>query len=405
MSRQTYICDVARTPHGSFFGALKHISAPELGGLAIHALLDRHPGLGKDVDSVYMGQVFTAGVGQHPARQAGLWAGLPHNCHAENFNKVCASSLAALIHAHHRIQVGEAERMIAGGMESMSRAPYLVHRSKKVSGDRSILMLLHEDLAWPDSIARDSMLYDGLTEPSAPGRPSMGMIADTCAREESLSRDLQEGYAHESTRRAIQAWQAGHFADYVTPIATSDGVVLSSDEGLRQPDLQKMRDSKPAFSADGTVTAATSSKIADGASAILLASGFALGMDKSLRPIARIVASATFSDVPLRFPTAPIGAIEAVLKRAGQCLGDVDLFEINEAFAVVPLAAMQKLQIPHEKVNVWGGAIAIGHPLGASGTRIVGTLALQLRALGKKRGIAVACNGGGEAVAVLIEAV
>ena len=403
-NRRTYIWDGARTSYGKFFGALKDVPAPVLGSTAIRAILKKNHSLYECIDVVFMGQVLTAGVGQNPARQAALLAGLPTRCHAESFGLVCASSLAALSHAHRIIQLGEAECVIAGGMESMSNAPGIIRRTKKLSGDHSIARLLEKGDATPETIVIDSMLHDGLTEPSDPDHASMGMLADMCARERDITRDAQERFSYTSFMRAYQAEQRGWLREYITSVSIDDKVHLH-DEGIRYPQLEDMRRQKPAFSRSGSVTASTSSQIADGASALVLASGFALGMDKSIKPLARIVACASYSGDPLWFTTAPIGAIKSVLKKAGLSVHDIDLFEINEAFAVVPLITMRELGIAREQVNIWGGAIARGHPLGASGTGILGALALQLRALNRKYGIAVACHGGGGAVAVLIESV
>ncbi len=387
---EVLIYDAVRTPHGSFMGALKLLPVTELGSCVIRTLLERHVSLSEAVDGIFMGEVLTAGEGQNPARHAAIQGGVPKRVPAETFNKVCASSLVALRHAANMLWLNQSRCMIVGGMESMSGSPRLISRCPSKMGN---------------VIAYDSMLHDGLSEPSVPGRPHMGVLADQCAHQYNISRERQEDFAHASF---VRAYRVAHedFGGQVIPMIGKNGkILLQCDEGIRRPNREEMRALKPVFSPqNGSITARTSSQISDGASALLVASGFAIN-SFGWNPIARIRDFAVFSGLPKQYPTAPIGAINLLLKQTGYALADIDLFEINEAFAVVSLLAMQQLHIPHEKVNIWGGAIAIGHPLGASGTRIVGSLALQLRALGKKRGIAVACNGGGEAVAVLIERV
>jgi len=404
-TRSVYICDAVRTPHGGFFGSLKDIPSAKLGASVIKKLLERNKVPPAAVGGVFMGEVFTAGEGQNPARQAVLQGGLPLTCPAETVNKVCASSLAALRNATRAIQLGETELMIAGGMENMSRSPYFMRRKQKALGNRTVDVLVSPSHGDPD-VLYDSMLYDGLTDPllSEVKRQHMGDLADLCAYVHSISREEQDLFSHVSVARAHDARRKGFSALQLFEMSPPGVPALLDDEVLRLPNLSAVRKLRPVFSETGTVTAGTSSQIADGASALLISSGKE-AKELSLTPIARICDFAVFSGHFSWYTTAPVGAIKLLLEKTRRTISNIDLFEINEAFAVVPLYAMKEFSLPHEKVNVWGGAIAIGHPLGASGTRIVGALAHQLRALGEKTGIAVACNGGGEAVAVMIERV
>ncbi len=397
MQRSVYICDAVRTWHGSFCGALKDIPSSDLGAVVIKEIVRRNSLPTYMVQGVFMGEVLTAGEGQNPARHAALKAGLPVNCPAETFNKVCASSLAALWHATNMIKLDEASCMIAGGMENMSRAPYLIRRGAKRMGDETLSSLYIKSGKESPREAYDSMVYDGLSEPSAEGRPHMGVVAEYCAAHFGITREAQEEYAIESFARANNAHSDGCFDMWMASVSG-----LHKDEGVRRADTAKIKRLPPAFKKDGTITAATSAQIADGASALLIADESAIH-HMGVQPLARICDFAVCSQDPLWYTTAPVGAIQKLLASSGLKSNDVDLYETNEAFAVIPMYTMDQLGIPHEKMNVWGGSIAIGHPLGATGTRIVGQLAYQLRALKKKRGVAVACNGGGEAVAVLLE--
>ncbi len=391
--RDVFICDAVRTPFGKFMGAFKDMPSARLGATVVRALYERqciHP---RNIDGVFMGEVLTAGEGQNPARHAALGAGLPNSCQTETFNKVCASSLSAMRHATHMIQVGEAQCMIAGGMENMSRAPYLMRRGRRHAGSAPLADMQVSGVLDPAQPAEDSMIHDGLTEPSDAARRHMGAFADECARTYKISRMDQEAFAYTSATRAAEHRKQGQV------VLCS---ALVSDECLRAPNAEATKALKPAFTSEGTVTAATSSQIADGASAVLLANVTAVN-SLELTPLALVRRFKAFSHRPEWFTTAPTYAIQTLLRELHMRVDDVDLFEINEAFAVVPLHAMETLNIPREKVNIWGGAIALGHPLGASGTRIAGSLAWQLKVLNKRRGIAVACNGGGEAVAVMLE--
>ncbi|MEK7566860.1 MAG: thiolase family protein [Patescibacteria group bacterium] len=398
--RGVYILGAKRTPFGKFFGSLKDISVPWLAGLIINKMLEdcgfsRGGSTYEGIDGVILGQVLTAGSGQAPARQAALLARLSETCPAETVNKVCASSLFAIKMASREIQVGEAGLMIAGGMESMSRAPYLVTRRVKNEAFRiknSVVMGLAVSRG-EDAI--DSMVFDGLVDPGVL-RYSMGDLADTCAIKYQISREAQESYAYSSFERAYEAQRLGKFDLQIGCLEDY------KDECIREPDLAKMQKLSPAFSANGTVTAATSSQIADGAAVMLLGDS-RTARKRGLTKLVRSIDFATHSQDPRWFTTAPVGAIKKILLRNRLRVQDVSLFEINEAFAVVPIYAMRELGIPHEKLNIWGGAIALGHPLGASGARIVMNLMRQLHETGGRYGIACACNGGGEAMAVLVE--
>ncbi|MBI2463093.1 MAG: thiolase family protein [Candidatus Spechtbacteria bacterium] len=396
-AQNVYIVEAARTPFGKFFGVLKDTPAPQLGARVVREMLSRLIAPFSKVQEIYLGEVLTSGVGQNPARQVAIKAGLSQGCHAVTVNEVCSSSLVAIRLAVQSISLGDAELVVAGGVENMSRAPYLLPRVKKTLDDKK----LAEYEALPEAIVTDSMLYDGLRDVYYPGMPHMGRLADTCASVYVISRDAQEDFAFESFRRAKEATDRGYFDSRLVYVPVSEGVMYV-DEGIRKPDMERMKMLKPVFSDGGTVTAATSSQISDGAAMVLLCSE-KIKEELGLKPLARVVAYAMHSQNPYWYTTAPVGAIKAVLAKAELSLDQVDFFEINEAFAVVPIYAMRQLGIPRSKVNIWGGAIALGHPIGASGARLVTTLAYELRATGKRYGIAVACNGGGEAVAVLIE--
>lgn len=425
MSEDRTVCILAakRTPFGKFWGALKDISAPKLAAYVLAKILEDTKVAPELVSGVYMGEVLTAGVGQNPARQATLLAGFPNTCDARTFNKVCSSSLVAIDHAADKIMLGKAKLMLAGGMESMSRAPYLLKRWNKRSGNFNFYDLCQEwvkkgeregnpdkynaeviDLSGQAIMERftDSMIHDGLCDIYDANLPHMGEFADMCAKVQGISRDEQEEYSAQSHLRALGAIRDGLLGSQTVEIRLDEKSVFSNDEGPRVSDRDKMKMLKPAFSENGLVTAATSSQISDGAAVILLGS-ISTAEKLGLRPMARIVAFAVHSQEPEWYTIAPVGAIQKVLHEAGLRLRDIDLFEINEAFAVVPLHAMRELDIPHEKVNIWGGAVALGHPIGASGARITGNLVHQLIHTNGRYGIAVACNGGGEAVAVLIE--
>ncbi|MEB2283169.1 MAG: acetyl-CoA acetyltransferase [Polyangiaceae bacterium UTPRO1] len=385
-----YLLSAARTPIGGFRGVLAQRTAPELGAVALRTAVERAHVPAEDVELVVMGNVIAAGLGQAPARQAGLGAGLPHTHGALTVNKVCGSGLMAIALAAQSIRLGEADIVAAGGMESMSRAPYLVPRAR--DGQR----LGHGALL-------DAMILDGLWDPYDDFH--MGSAAERCARERAIDREAQDAYAAESYRRAQAAVAAGAFADEIVPVDVPDrgGVaVVRKDEEPSRVDFDRIAALRPSFERDGTITAANASTLADGAAALVVASEAAIRR-YGIVPRARIVATAVAGRAPAEFPIAPIDAVRKVVDGAGLRLADIDLFEINEAFAVVALAAVRALDLDPAAVNVRGGAIALGHPIGASGARILTTL---LGALDERRarfGLATLCLGGGEAIAMIVE--
>lgn len=386
------ILSYARTPMGGLQGALSDASATDLGATAVKAAVERAGVAGEDIERIYMGCVLPAGLGQAPARQAALKAGLPKSVEATTVNKVCGSGMMTVMMGAEAIASGTADVIVAGGMESMTNAPYLLKKHR--SGAR-----IGHDTAY------DHMFLDGLEDAYQGG--AMGTFAQATANEYQLTREQQDAYAIESLRRAQAAIADGGFAGEVVPvtIATRGGdVVVAIDEqpGKGRPD--KIPGLKPAFAKDGTITAASSSSISDGAAAMVLTRQ-SVATAKGLVPVARIVAIAAHAQEPSQFTTAPVGAITKALDKAGWSVGDVDLFEVNEAFACVAMFAMHDLGIPHDKVNVHGGATALGHPLGASGARILTTLIGALTHKGLKKGVASLCIGGGEATAVAIELV
>ncbi|HVS03507.1 MAG TPA: acetyl-CoA C-acetyltransferase [Thermoanaerobaculia bacterium] len=385
------ILSAARTPIGSFQGAFKDLPAHALGAQALKGAVERaglEPG---QVEQVYMGCVLQAGQGQAPARQAALGAGCPPATGAVTVHKVCGSGMRAVMTAANDLRCGDYQLVAAGGMESMTNAPYLA------AGVRDGLRLGHGRLI-------DSMVHDGLWDPY--GDKHMGSCAESCVRRYGFSREAQDAFATESYRRAREAWESGRFASEVVPVAVpqrkGEPLVVERDEEPFRVDLDKMARLRPAFDPEGTVTAANSSKIDDGAAALVLTTADTASR-LGLTPIARLVAQASLAQEPEWFTTAPIGAVGRVLERAGLAKGDIDLFEVNEAFAAVAMAAMQDLEIPHDRLNVRGGAVALGHPIGASGARILVTLLHSLQERGGKRGCAAICLGGGEATAMVVE--
>lgn len=381
----------ARTPMGAFCGVLSPLSACQLGSVAISAALARSGVAAQDIDEVLMGCVLPAGLGQAPARQASLGAGLPIGVGATTVNKMCGSGLKSVMLGHDMIRGGSARLVVAGGMESMSNAPHLLPGSR--SGWRMGPVGL-----------KDHMFLDGLEDAYETGK-LMGAFADRCAHFYEFSRSVQDDYALRSLTRTLQAQADGGFAGEIAPVAlkTRTGEqMVDTDEPPARALPDKIPYLQPAFGVDGTVTAANASSIADGAAAVVLA-GLDEAERRGIKPLARIVGHASFAHAPDWFTTAPVGAIRQLMTRVGWSLDDVDLFEINEAFAVVVLAAMQELNLPAEKVNVHGGACALGHPIGASGARILVTLLSALRERGLRRGVASLCIGGGEAVAVAVE--
>jgi acetyl-CoA C-acetyltransferase len=387
------ILSYARTPMGSFQGALSPLSATELGATAVKAAVERAGISGDDVDKVFMGNVLSAGLGQAPARQAALGAGLPKSAEAVTVNKVCGSGMQAAIFATDMLKAGSADVIVAGGMESMTNAPYL---SKKY---RSGARIGHDTVY-------DHMMLDGLEDAYEPGR-AMGTFAEDAAREYQFTREEQDAYAIESLRRANDAITNGKFAREVTPVTvtTRKGeVIVDTDEQPGKGNPEKIPQLKAAFAKDGTITAATSSSISDGAAALVLTRQ-SVADKLGAKPIARVVAHAAAAQEPAKFTSAPVPAIGKVLDKAGWSVGDVDLWEVNEAFACVAMIAMRDVGIPHEKINIHGGATALGHPIGASGARILTTLVAALQETGGKRGVASLCIGGGEATAMAVELV
>jgi acetyl-CoA C-acetyltransferase len=387
------ILSAARTPMGSMQGALADVSATDLGATAVRAAVERAGISGDDIDRIYMGCVLPAGLGQAPARQAAIKAGLPKSVQATTVNKVCGSGMQTVIMAEEALKAGNADLIVAGGMESMTNAPYLLKKHR--SGAR-----IGHDTAY------DHMFLDGLEDAYEPGR-AMGTFAQDTANQYQLTREEQDNYSIESLSRAKAAIDSGAFSDEIAPVTIQGRggeTVVDTDEapGRGRPD--KIPTLKPAFAKDGTITAATSSSISDGAAALVLTRQSDADA-KGLKPVARIVASAAHARDPSEFTIAPAGAIEKALKKAGWSVDDVDLWEVNEAFACVAMFAMRDLGIPHDKINVHGGATALGHPIGASGARLIVTLIGALKAKGKKRGVASLCIGGGEATAVAVELV
>jgi acetyl-CoA C-acetyltransferase len=380
----------ARTPMGGFKGELSGRTAPELGAAAISEAVKRAGIAAADIDETVMGCVLPAGLGQAPARQAAVYAGVPFDVPATTINKMCGSGMKAVMMAADQISAGHATLAIAGGMESMSNAPYLLPKA------RGGLRLGHGEV-------KDSMFLDGLED--AYEHRLMGTYAEDAARHYQFTRAEQDAYATESLARAKKAQESGACdAEIVAVKVPAKGGEKKDalDEQPKKSDPAKIPTLKPAFAKDGTVTAANSSSISDGAAALILTSAEE-AKKRGLKPIARIVAQASNAQEPKWFTTAPVGALERVLKEAGWKKEDVDLFEINEAFAVVAMIAMRDLGLPHDKVNVNGGACALGHPIGASGARIIVTLLAALEKRGLKRGVAALCIGGGEATAVAVE--
>jgi len=385
------IVGAARTPIGGFQGDLKDAAAPDLGAAAIRAAVHRAGIAPEAVQEVLFGCVLPAGVGQAPARQAALGAGLPVSAAATTINKVCGSGMKAVMLAHDLILAGSADIVVAGGMESMSNAPYLLDRAR--AGYR----LGHQR-------ALDHIFLDGLEDAYDRGR-LMGAFAEKCAQSYAFTREEQDAYAVESLTRAQRAIADGSFVAEIIPVTVKSGKTereVSTDEQPLKSRLDKIPTLKPAFQADGTVTAANSSSISDGAAALVLMRR-SQAERRGLKPLAVVAGHATWAQEPSLFTTAPVGAIRSLGERTGWPLDQVGLFEINEAFAVVVMAAMRDLNLPHEKVNVHGGACALGHPIGASGARILVTLLYALEKCGLQRGIASLCIGGGEATAVAIE--
>jgi acetyl-CoA C-acetyltransferase len=387
-----YVVSAARTPIGSFLGTLAGVRAPELGAVAIKGALARAKLAPDAIDEVFLGNVLSAGVGQAPARQAAIHAGIPNTVPATTVSKVCGSGMQAVILAARAIAVGDADLVVAGGMESMSNVPYYLEKAR--TGYRM-----------GEGKLVDGMIYDGLWDPYS--QVHMGTCGDACAAEYKVSREEQDEYAKESFRRALSAQKEGQFDAEIEAVTVPTRgreapAVVKLDEGPSKGDPSKFASLRPAFSKDGTITAANASSINDGASALVLASEGAL-KQHSLEPLARILAYGGAAHAPERFTTAPAKAIESTLARAGAKKDEVDLYEINEAFAVVAMVNSKLCGLDPQRVNVRGGAVALGHPIGASGARILTTLLHAMRDRRAKRGLASICIGGGEALAVLVQ--
>lgn len=387
---EALIVAARRTPIGSFQGALSSLSASQLGAVAARAVIADCNLAGEHIDAVLFGCVLQAGVGQGPARQAALGAGIPPSVPTMTINKLCGSGMQAVMSGCDQIRAGTADMVLAGGLESMSNAPYLLLKARqgyRMGHDQLFDHMYHDALLSP---------YDGQL---------MGCFADATAQRYDFSRADQDGFAERSVRRAVAASDAGEFVDEIAPVSVKDRKgerVLTKDETPYTCDISKIGSLRAAFSKDGTVTAASSSSISDGAAAVLLMTRAAVARH-GLQPLARIVAHASYAREPEWFTLAPVGAIKSVLAKANWQARDVDLFEINEAFACVTMAAMRDLDLDHARVNVNGGACALGHPVGATGARILTTLVHALRRRGGKRGVAALCIGGGEATAIAVE--
>jgi acetyl-CoA C-acetyltransferase len=391
MQDSIVILGAARTPMGAFQGDFASLSAHDLGGAAIKAAIERAGIAPAKVDEVLFGNCLMAGQGQAPARQAGFKGGLPASAGAVTLSKMCGSGMEATLLAHDQLMVGSRDVMVAGGMESMTNAPHLLLKG------RSGIRIGHDRIY-------DHMMLDGLEDAYEPGR-AMGTFGEQCADKYKFTREAQDAFATTSVNRARAATESGAFKAEITPVTVkgrAGETVISIDEGPGKVKLDKIPTLKPAFKKDGTITAASSSSINDGAAALVLARA-STAKELGAKPLARIVGHATFAQEPEWFTTAPVGAVNKLLKKIGWSVKDVDLWEVNEAFAVVPMAAMAELGISHDIVNVNGGACALGHPIGASGARIIVTMLYALQARGLKKGIATLCIGGGEGTALAIE--
>ena len=391
MSDPIVIVSAARTPIGGMLGDFANVSAAELGAVAIRAAVERAGVKGEDVGEVFFGNCLMAGQGQAPARQATLAAGLPQSAGAVTLSKMCGSGLKTVMLAHDLLQVGTHDVIVAGGMESMTNAPHLLVGARK--GYRYGAATMY-----------DHMAMDGLEDAYERGK-AMGVFAESCVAKYEFTREAQDQFAITSTERALAANKDGSFAWEMAPVTIkgkAGDTVIDKDEQPFKAKLDKIPGLKPAFKKDGTITAANASSISDGAAALVLMRA-STAADKGLKPIARIVAHSTHAHAPEWFTTAPVGAIQKVLAKSNWKVGDVDLWEVNEAFAAVTMAAMKEFDLPHAKVNIHGGACALGHPIGASGARILVTLLGALRKTGGRKGVASLCIGGGEAVAVSVE--
>lgn len=388
--KDVVILSAVRTPIGAFMGAFKDVPAPRLGAAVIREALQRAGVAGDQVDECLMGCVLPAGIGQAPARQAVIFAGLPHSVRATTINRVCGSGLKAVMLGQQMILCGDASIVVAGGMENMSRSPYLLDKAR-------------EGYRLGNAKIVDSMIHDGLWDPY--GDTHMGDCGELCAKEGKYSRAEQDRYATQSYRRAEAAIRDGKFKDEIVAVEIADRKTLKKIEADEEPgraNIEKFGELRPAFQKEGTITAANASSLSDGAAALVLTSA-ETAKTLGVKPLARIIAQESHAQAPEWFTTAPVGAIQKLLKKAEMSKDAIDLYEINEAFSVVALACMKELGIPEEKVNVRGGAVALGHPIGASGARILTTLIHTLKAEKKRFGVAGICIGGGEASALLVE--
>ena len=391
MTDSIVIVSAARTPMGSFQGVFSALSANDLGGSAIKAAVERSGIAADSVNEVLFGNCLMAGQGQAPARQAGFKGGLPISAGAVTLSKMCGSGMRAAMFGHDMLLAGSADVVVAGGMESMTNAPYLLQKARggyRIGHDRMF----------------DHMMLDGLEDAYEAGR-SMGTFGEDCAAKYGFTREQQDNFAITSAQRAVAATQSGAFAAEITPVTVkgrAGDTVISTDEAPGKVKVDKIPSLKPAFKKDGTITAASSSSISDGAAAMVMMRA-STAAKLGLKPLAKIVSHAVHAQEPNWFATAPVGAVNKALAKAGWSVKDVDLWEVNEAFAVVPMALMHDLDLSHDIVNVNGGACALGHPIGASGARIMVTLMYALQARGLKKGVATLCIGGGEGTAVAIE--
>ena len=391
MSINSVITAIARTAIGSFQGVLSSVPTVRLGAVVIKSAVERAGLMGEDIDEVIMGNVLSAGEGQAPARQAAIYAGLSNTVECLTINKVCGSGLKSVMLADQAIRCGDAEVIVAGGMENMSLSPYYLMDA------RGGMRLGHKKVV-------DSIIGDGLWDPY--GDMHMGNCAEVLAKEENFSREDQDAFAVESYRRSLEAIEIGYFKDEITPVEISqrkgDPIIIDTDEEPGRGKPEKIAKLRTAFEKDGTITAANASSINDGAAALVVMSA-EKATELNSKPICKIVAQTSVAHEPIYFTTAPGKAITKVLDKAGHTINDIDLFEINEAFSNVALAAMREHNINHEKVNIFGGAVSMGHPIGASGARILVTLISALKQKNKKLGLATLCIGGGEAAAVIVE--
>jgi len=388
---ETVIVAGARTPVGSFNGALSSFSSPQLGAIVIKETVKRTGIDPASINEIIMGCVLQGGLGQAPARQAAIYAGIPDSVSSTTVNKVCSSGLKSAMYGAQAIRLGDSDIVVAGGMDSMTNAPYYLFKARngyRMGNDKIF----------------DGMIYDGLWDPY--GNKHMGLLGELCAKEYKITREEQDEFAKSSYEKAIEAQVNGYFKEAIVPVEIKDRkgnvTYVSEDEELGKFNYEKALKLKPAFDKDGTITVFNASKINDGAASVMMMSS-AKASELGLKPIARVVAYYTHSQDPAYFTTAPAYAIPGVCKKAGISLSDIDLFEINEAFAVVSKAVCQIAGIDVTKVNITGGAIAIGHPIGASGARLLVTMMYNLKRLNKKLGIVSLCNGGGEATAMIIE--